>query len=448
MKRIKIRTRIMLLYTLLSLLVLLALIPVVYAAFSAAQKRALAADLQLAGSQIFSCIEEKNGRFSVDLEELDFEDARHTFCILQADSILLSGKNGQWLYAPNRPAAAGTLRHDGAAWLVQLQSYELNETTFQILTAGRMDSIAKANRQLILLLVILVPFYIGLAAAGSYWLARRALQPIRSITQTALQLESGDLGRRISGIETHDEVGELADAFNAMLERLETSFRRERQFTSDASHELRTPLAIISACAEKTSDALPPALEENLAAIRRECAGMTKLISQLLMLSRGYEGRIRLEPETLCLFEIVDSVCELICRDAGNAGITIENQVHTDLQITADQSLLTQLILNLIGNAVKYGKTGGHIWVSAVQTPDSIQILVSDDGIGIAESDQAHIFERFYRADRSRDRSGSGLGLSIAQWIAELHGGNVTVQSVPGHGSCFTVMLPDAGGTE
>ena len=440
MKQIKIRTKIMLLYTALSLLVLLILIPVVYTAFSGAQRRALAADLQLAGSEIFSCIEEQNGTFSADTEELDFEDARHTFCILQADTVLLAGKNGQWLSGLHADHTA--VQHDGADWLVQTQAYELSETKFQIITAGRMDGIVSANRRLILLLVLLIPFYVGLTAAGSYLLAKRALQPVRSITQTALQIESGGLCRRITGIETRDEVGELAGAFNAMLDRLETSFRRERQFTSDASHELRTPLAIISACAEKRSGELPPELEENLAEIRTECAGMTKLISQLLMLSRGYEGRIHLTPEELCLFDIADSVCDLVSRSADAANITICNQISPDLQITADQSLLTQLFMNLIGNAVKYGKPGGHVWLDAEQKPEGVQIRISDDGLGISEEDQAHIFERFYRADRSRDRTGTGLGLSIVQWIAELHGGSVSVRSALGHGSCFTVILP------
>lgn len=186
MKQIKIRTKIMLLYTALSLLVLLILIPVVYTAFSGAQRRALAADLQLAGSEIFSCIEEKDGVFSADTEELDFEDARHTFCILQAGTVLLAGKNGQWLSEMHADNTA--VQHDGAAWLVQTQAYELSETKFQIITAGRMDGIVSANRRLILLLVLLIPFYVGLTAVGSYLLAKRALQPIRSITQTALQI--------------------------------------------------------------------------------------------------------------------------------------------------------------------------------------------------------------------------------------------------------------------
>lgn len=169
---------------------------------------------------------------------------------------------------------------------------------------------------------------------------------------------------------------------------------------------------------------------------------------KLLMLSRGYEGRMHLAPEELLLFDIADSVCDLVGRDADAANMTICNQISPGLQITADQSLPTQLFMNLIGNAVKYGKTSGHVWLDAERKLDGVQILISDDGLGISEEDQAHIFERFYRADRSRDRTGTGLGLSIVQWIAELHGGSVSVRSALGHGSCFTVTLPDAAETK
>ena len=436
---VKLRTRIMLLYTGLSLLVLGVLLPVVYTAFSAAQYRALAADLKLAGSQVFSCLEEADGAYSLDAGELELADAQDTFCVLQEDALLYAARDGQWLSGLTPPDAGLRTSHGGADWLVQAQRCELNETHFLILTAGRLDRIAAARRQLVGLLLLLVPLYAGLTAACSYLLARRALRPIHSITQTALAIESGGLNRRISGIKTRDEVGELAQAFNAMLDQLEVSFQRERQFTSDASHELRTPLAIISACAEKSGAACR---EEDLAEIRRECAYMTRLISQLLMLSRGYEGRVRFAPESIALFDVADSVCAVLQDEAGAQGICLENQVPPQLLLQADQSLLTQLVMNLAGNAVKYGRPGGHVWIDAAQGPEYVELRVADDGIGISAADQAHIFERFYRASQARDRTGTGLGLAIAQWIAALHGGGISVKSAPGHGSCFTVRLP------
>ena len=235
---------------------------------------------------------------------------------------------------------------------------------------------------------------------------------------------------------------ELADTFNTMLERLERSFERERQFTSDASHELRTPVAVISACAEELEAGLSAGeAAQSLAAIRRESARMNKIISQLLMLTRGYEGRIHLEKETLEFRNLVGSVMEELSESAAASEIRLLNQVPQGCTIFADQSLLTQLLINLIGNSIKYGVMGGKVTVRAAASETGCTFTVSDNGIGTQPEELDHIFERFYRADKARDRSGFGLGMPIVKWIVELHGGDIRVASEAGKGTQVTVTV-------
>ena len=292
------------------------------------------------------------------------------------------------------------------------------------------------------LLAFLIPGYLILAAISSYILAKRTLQPVHQITMAAKSIKDGDLSGRIDGVFSHDEVGELADTFNQMISELDFAFKRERQFTSDASHELRTPMTVITACVE---DALctgdETIIRENLRIIQNENQRMRKMLSQLLMLSRGYEGRCQFEPE-LYPWEMADSVVEILMAEIKEKKIQIHNEIPRTLSIYADQSLFTQLLVNLVENAVKYGNENGNIWLTASIDKNSFLLHVKDDGIGIGREDLSHIFERFYRADKARDRNGSGLGLSIVKWIVELHGGAVHVESRPEKGTAFHISIP------
>ena len=169
---------------------------------------------------------------------------------------------------------------------------------------------------------------------------------------------------------------------------------------------------------------------------------MKKLISQLLTLTRGYEGRLHFEPEEMDLSDMADSVCAVLESRAGEADIHLISEIPSETMVQVDQSLFTEVLLNLVENGIKYGEKGGHVWLRAEQTPDAIRIHVSDDGIGMTEEEASHAFERFCRADRARDRSGSGLGLSIVRWIVEMHGGSVSVESQLGEGTDCQVLLP------
>ncbi len=294
-------------------------------------------------------------------------------------------------------------------------------------------------------ILLAAPAYVAVAIFGSYLIVKKTLKPISFIIATAQSIEGGDLSRRINGVESADEVGELAGTFNEMLERLETAFRREKQFASDASHELRTPVAVISACVEdilEHPENLDPELRRSAEEIHTESRRMNAIITQLLMLTRGYEGQYHLEWEQLDLGDVIESVQEQMEGYAAEAGISLSSQVPAPIQLFGDQSLLTQMLLNLVENGIKYGKPGGFVQISARQEGAEAVLVVEDNGIGIPPDEHPLVFERFYRADRARDRSGSGLGLSIVKWIVQEHHGKISLKSEPKHGSAFEIRLP------
>ena len=303
-------------------------------------------------------------------------------------------------------------------------------------------TVERSLDQLQLVMLLAVPAFLALAVFGSYFLAKLALRPIDRITETAISLGAGNLSQRITGIESRDEVGRLAGAFNGMLARLEDSFQREKQFTSDASHELRTPVSVIMAYAENlTAHAPDQETGEQAAAILLESRRMHSIIAQLLALTRGYEGKYRLEREEVPLRDMVADVLAELTEEAAANEISLTEQVPEEIRLSADQSLMTQLLLNLVENGIKYGRPGGTVAVSAHERDGRIFLTVRDDGIGIEEKDLPYIFDRFYRADRARDRSGSGLGLSIVKWIVELHGWTIQAASEPGEGTRFTIRI-------
>ena len=291
-----------------------------------------------------------------------------------------------------------------------------------------------------------LPIIVLLAALGGWAIAGRALRPLRKITESAREISDGhDLSRRIELTPGKDEVHELADTFNDMMGRLERSFEAERQFTSDASHELRTPTTVILAECEM-AEKMPEdtaAVQESVAEIRRQARKMSELVGKLLSYTRLEQGTRRIDREPLDLAELAADVCAEQ-RAVTERDIAIECEAEPDVTVSGDAALLISLVQNLVTNAVKYGKDGGHVWVRAYRDGANACVSVRDDGIGIAEEDLDRIWNRFFQADRSRsdERRGVGLGLSLAQQIARLHGGTITARSVPGEGSEFVFSMP------
>lgn len=283
------------------------------------------------------------------------------------------------------------------------------------------------------------------AAMGVFWLSRAALSPIEQVAHTAQSIvRAEDLGQRVPVPNSPDELQRLTIIINDLLGRLEALFTTQRRLIADVSHELRTPLAAMQGNLEILSRGAhrdPELLQESLTDMRRETTRLIRMVNDLLLLAQSQSGvQIRQEPVEL------DTLLLEIHRDlralAGDVALRIgaEDQVV----VIGDRDRLKQALLNLGINALQHTLSGGSITLSLERVDGMACLSVADTGTGIAPEDLPHIFERFYRADRSRSRygGGAGLGLAIVQWIAESHGGEVTVNSVLGQGSTFAIWLP------
>jgi len=299
-----------------------------------------------------------------------------------------------------------------------------------------------------------------LAFVSGYWLADRAMKPVQVITHTARQIGAGDLTQRLH-LRQADELGELADTFDQMLDRLQAAFERQRQFTADASHELRSPLAIIELETDRALERSrsPQEYEKTLRVVQAENAWMGRLVNELLLLARIDSAQTAQQKEHLDASEIAVEVVERLTPLAHNKGVQLKTGDLAEVYVQAERVYLTQLLTNLVENAIKYSQ-GDHSQVLLETTrqvsPDQSWALirVADNGPGIAPEHLPHIFDRFYRIDTARSRSAdpegevafsSGLGLAIASSIAKAYGGTIEVDSQLGRGTVFQVKLPDAG---
>lgn len=311
-----------------------------------------------------------------------------------------------------------------------------------------MESVEQTLNRLLLVLLVTTPVALTVSLAGGWFLAGRALRPVDAITLAAQRIAAGDLTQRLNVPASADEIGRLADTFNNMIARLETSFRQIRQFSSNASHELRTPLTVMKGETElalrrpREAAAYTVVLESNLEEIDR----MTRIVDELLFLSRADMGEVKMEHLPVDL----EGLLEDISRQASLLGQERDIQVVlgriTPVVVRGDELRLRELFLNLVDNAVKYSRKRGTVEVTMTTVPEFAKVTVTDQGIGIGPGDLERIFDRFYRTDdaRAHTKKGTGLGLSICAWIVESHHGRIEVQSDLGKGSTFTVLLPFA----
>ncbi|MBQ7900439.1 MAG: HAMP domain-containing histidine kinase, partial [Clostridia bacterium] len=295
--------------------------------------------------------------------------------------------------------------------------------------------------------IILTVVLVLVAALGGYFIISRAFVPVNRIRETAKEIsESTDLSRRIGLGGGRDEIHALADTFDEMLDRIENTLEREKQFTSDASHELRTPVAVIlseceymKACAKTAED-----YDESVDSVQRQAERMQKLISELLTISRMDKNTLQLSFEETDISELLSFVCDEQ-EEIHEGNITLERNIPEGITATVDRFLLARVFINLISNAYRYSNEDGKIKVVLEQDKERIVFTVEDNGIGISEEHIDKIWERFYQVDgaRTADESGSmGLGLSMVKWIAKSFGGSASVESEPGKGSKFRFEFP------
>jgi two-component system OmpR family sensor kinase len=316
----------------------------------------------------------------------------------------------------------------------------------QIYVAYPLDEFNEMLGNLFSIFLILIPIALAVSLIGGWFLAFISLRPVDIVTKTAREITAHNLDKQIPRRGVDDELGRLISTFNEMIARLRHSFDQVKQFSVDASHELRTPLTIMRGEVElalrnpKSSEEYRRVLVSNMEEIVR----LTSIIENLLTLSKGDMKSPELQFEKIQMQEIVQELYEDSEIIAAKKHVVIDLTKNENVTLVGDRVRLRQLFLNLVDNAIKYTPEDGRVTLSSQRQNGWITVKVQDTGIGIPKEEQSKIFDRFYRADmgRSREFGGSGLGLSIAKWIAELHRGRIEVESEPGKGSTFTVYFP------
>ena len=305
--------------------------------------------------------------------------------------------------------------------------------------------------QLILLLALGIPFTLLAASLGGWFLAGSAINPIDRITRAADQISAQDLHQRLDLDLPNDEVGRLASTFDKMLARLEDAFERQKRFIADASHEMRTPLTILKGDVEVALNR-PRSVEEyqeTLEMVNETTDRLTGLVEELFLLARADNNQVPLQIVEFNLPDLLIKDISHLMPRAIEKNVALNLDAPDELSMQADLAKLSRLFINLIDNAIKYSEVGDEVTVRVTTQDQFACVAITDTGPGISPEHTSQLFQRFYRVDKARSRlttdtngSGAGLGLSIAQWLAELHGGRIEVVSDVGQGSTFTVWLP------
>lgn len=324
---------------------------------------------------------------------------------------------------------------------------QIHGRQFVVEAAAPLADVDRMLAQFRNLLFIAIPFVVLIAFGGGYWISRRALAPVDELRSAAQRISAENLSDRLPVPQTGDELQRLAETWNQMLHRLQSSVQRIVNFTADASHELRTPISVILTTAELAlrRDRDIGHYREALAGIVVEAQRMTTLTEDLLSLARDDDRGSRLALELLDTSELARRVVDEETPSANEKQIQLTTALEEPIPgLRANRAALRRLLLILLDNAVQHTPAGGAIELEGAKHPNGVMLAVRDNGNGISPEDLPHIFDRFYRADKSRNRAnGSGLGLSIAQSIARMHGTQIHAESSLGRGSRFYFVLPE-----
>lgn len=338
----------------------------------------------------------------------------------------------------------------GETFRVFFYPFRMKNQNYSLLVVHSLDDQNELLARISYAFLISVPLALLFASFGGYFLAKKSLAPIAEMSRTAEAITAKNLHERLPVKNERDELGSLAGKFNELLARLDASFEQQRRFMADASHELRTPVAIVRGEAdvilgkEKRRET---EYRESFSIVQSEAERMTRIIEDLFTLARVDAGQQPLQKDVIYLDEILGEAVKSFRTVATERGVNLEYKAPEEMKFSGDAQLLRRLFSNLIDNALKHAKT--RVIITAEFANDFYVINVSDDGAGIPEAAQPHIFERFYRADKARSRnanisagSGAGLGLAISKFIAEAHDGNLALQNSDENGSTFLVKFP------
>jgi two-component system OmpR family sensor kinase len=329
------------------------------------------------------------------------------------------------------------------AWRVRAEPKTVGQESLVLLTATPLTDVYRERREVQEAMWVGIPIVLLIAVLGGLWLASVGLRPITAMAERAARIPlTGD--QDLGESNRSDELGQLARAFNGLVARLRAALQTQRQFMADASHELRTPVSVVRSAADVTlgrDHRDEGEYREALTMIGHEARRLGRLVEDMLVLARADAGGYPLRPVSLYLDELVNDCRRTLDVLAAERNVSVRAQSLPEIPFVGDEELLKRMLVNLVQNAVHHTRAGGVVSID-LSNGSAIAIDVTDEGSGIAAEDRERIFDRFVQLDRSRRGSGSGLGLPIARWIAEAHGGALTLESSSTTGSTFRVVLP------
>ena len=389
----------------------------------------------------------KNGEIIID-SNFDTMIQNVEIAIYDKDFKFLYGNSPNGFEMDNRKSKDDKImiiRSNNQKWYVYNKTIELGSYG-KVWIRGVMPNIGQSSaiETVIQISFVILPFFLILSAIGGYIITKNAFTPIEKIRRIAEKINEGnDLSQRINLGKGDDELHTLANTFDVMFDRLQTSFENEVQFTSDVSHELRTPITVILTQAEYGKGYISSVEEaqKSFGIIEKEGQKMSKLVSQLLTLARMERGRQKLNLENINLSELIEMTVETQTLSAKSKNIKIITKIMPEIYASIDEMMIMRVFTNLISNAISYGKQNGTVTVELFLQENRIVSKISDDGIGISEDKLDKIWLRFYQVDPSKNGDNSGLGLSMVKKIVELHKGEIFVESELGKGTTFTIIL-------
>lgn len=332
----------------------------------------------------------------------------------------------------------------GRGWRVSLQAGRAPAHPYIVAVAAPLEELQEQWHALLRACVIGIPLLLALAAGGGWWLGRAGLQPLSAMAQQARAITANTLDSRLSVPDAGEELRQLAESFNSVLGRLGTALATQRRFMADASHELRTPVSIVRTAADVTlgrPERDEGEYREALAAISDQSARLARLVDDMLVLARADAGGYPMTMGEVDFSSLVRSGARDLLSRADEKRITLTVAAEA-AAVHGDATLLRRLFENLLSNAIAYTPRNGAVDVSVARDNGHVVLRVSDSGPGIPADARERIFERFVRLDPARESGGAGLGLSIARWVAEAHGGDLRVESSGPSGSVFAATLP------